>query len=414
MTANVNFKHSPQMCPRATSLVAMLEAEELDEPSGTCLKIINNPNTNEHQQEKMTNLPVMMADSPPLRTSPLNSSFISDGSTINENKIEAMVFYLSSGIEKMRSPTVWALLTGEKVIVNIDEGSELNCVDADLMHRLHLQIIPTATGAKSAGSFRMKIEGQTKQAVTLEILTPQGNAKIDLGCCLVVKHLGVEVLLGQPAKFNHQIITIPHSGQMTLIDLNGRTYKCPTLDDYSLRSATVPKTILRIEEDIHIYPGDKLTHRLPNVFKSFPQVVITPRKHLEEAGVQGTFAKTPPDGCVNFQNNTKQVWFFKKHTQLADVRAAIPWDKAKVAKLYNMDMRELSNFEPTNVNVTVSDFVKDVSIDPDDILNENDRNKFHDLCHEFKDIIQYNPGTYNGAYGLVKNTVEFTNIAKFR
>ena len=101
---------------RATSLVAMLEAEELDEPSGTCLKIINNPITNEHQQEKMTNLPVTMADSPPLRTSPLNSSFISDGSTINENEIEAMVFYLSSGIEKICSPTVWALLKGESLL----------------------------------------------------------------------------------------------------------------------------------------------------------------------------------------------------------------------------------------------------------------------------------------------------------
>ena len=75
----------------------------------------------------------------------------------------------------MRSPTVWALLKVEKVIVNIDKGSELKRVDADLMHRLHLQIIPTATGAKSAGSFLMKIEGQTKQAVILEILTPQSG-----------------------------------------------------------------------------------------------------------------------------------------------------------------------------------------------------------------------------------------------
>ena len=79
---------------------------------------------------------------------------------------------------------------------------------------------------------------------------------------------------------------------MTLIDLKGRTYKCPTLDNNSLSSATVPKTILRIEEDIHIYPGDKLNHGLANVFKLFPQVVITPRM--------------PPDGCVNFQNNIKK------------------------------------------------------------------------------------------------------------
>ena len=51
-----------------------------------------------------------------------------------------------------------------------------------------------------------------------------------------------------------------------------------------------------------------------------------------------------------------------------------------------------------------------MKIDPDCLLCSTDKDKFIDLCNEYRDVIQYSPGTYNGAYGLVKNTVEFTNI----
>ena len=81
------------------------------------------------------------------------------------------MFHLSSRIENMSSPTVWALIQGKKIIINIDEGSELNCVNADPIQRLKLQIIPTITGARIAGSYKMKIEGQTETPVMLDILT---------------------------------------------------------------------------------------------------------------------------------------------------------------------------------------------------------------------------------------------------
>lgn len=83
------------------------------------------------------------------------------------------MFHLPSRIEKMSSPTVWALMQGKKIIINIDESSQYNCVDADLIQRLKLQIIPTITGARSAGSYKMKIVGQTETPVMLDIFTPR-------------------------------------------------------------------------------------------------------------------------------------------------------------------------------------------------------------------------------------------------
>ena len=161
-------------------------------------------------------------------------------------------------------PFIWG-----KVIVNIDEGSELNCIDADLFYRTDLQIIPSSAGARSAGSFEMKIEGQMKTAVCLDIIAPASEATISLGHCLVVKNLGVEMLLGQPAKFHHNIVTLPNSSLMTFKDILGKNHSCSTLDDNTLRNETTPKKVLRLDEDAHIYPGEKLVQKLTSEFSPF-------------------------------------------------------------------------------------------------------------------------------------------------
>ena len=54
-------------------------------------------------------------------------------------------------------------------------------------------------------------------------------------------------------------------------------------------------------------------------------------------------------------------------------------------------------------------FINDVQIDPDKIMTEDWKQKFTQLCTNYSDIIQYNPGTYNGYYGFVNNTIEFTS-----
>ena len=41
-------------------------------------------------------------------------------------------------------------------------------------------------------------------------------------------------------------------------------------------------------------------------------------------------------------------------------------------------------------------------------MDKHTHEGFEMLCKEYKDIIRYDPGTYNGAYGFVKNTIEFT------
>ena len=49
-------------------------------------------------------------------------------------------------------------------------------------------------------------------------------------------------------------------------------------------------------------------------------------------------------------------------------------------------------------------------LDPDGVLSQESKNAFGQLCEQYTDIIQYDPGTYNGAFGHVKNSLELTEI----
>ena len=49
----------------------------------------------------------------------------------------------------------------------------------------------------------------------------------------------------------------------------------------------------------------------------------------------------------------------------------------------------------------------DISIDPDDKLSKHWKDKLHDLCVEFNDIINYRPSKYNRWYGEVDNSLDF-------
>ena len=109
-------------------------------------------------------------------------------------------------------------------------------------------------------------------------------------------------------------------------------------------------------------------------------------------------------------NVTKNTWNLKKGSHLADLRAAITHQEALVNKLYTIDDNEYEAYLPRGKVDKTLDFTEDVVIDPDRRMDGSMKDKFEMLCREFKDIIRYDPGTYNGAYGLVKNTIEFTEI----
>ena len=72
--------------------------------------------------------------------------------------------------------------------------------------------------------------------------------------------------------------------------------------------------------------------------------------------------------------------------------------------------RNLEHLEPYADWNYEENFVKDVKIDPDNMMDENWKDKFRNLCQEYSDIINYRPSKYNGYYGDVDNTIEFASV----
>ena len=72
----------------------------------------------------------------------------------------------------------------------------------------------TCCQAKAAGSTNMKLSGQTTEDVMIKIKYEGPPIILKLGRMVVVKNLGVSILIGEPAKVDNKIVTIPHLRQV--------------------------------------------------------------------------------------------------------------------------------------------------------------------------------------------------------
>ena len=68
------------------------------------------------------------------------------------------------------------------------------------------------------------------------------------------------------------------------------------------------------------------------------------------------------------------------------------------------DLEPPPNFNPDE------DHTQDIKLDPDDQLSQGWKEKFQNVCSEFKDIFNPNPGRYNGFYGDIDCSLNFASV----
>ena len=75
----------------------------------------------------------------------------------------------------------------------------------------------------------MIIKGETLDDVKLQI---SDNPLIEwnLGKCVIIQHLGVDVLIGEPAKVDNRITTIPHRRVIMTYGTDGKKVTLPFLN----------------------------------------------------------------------------------------------------------------------------------------------------------------------------------------
>ena len=99
----------------------------------------------------------------------------------------------SSDIRKESSPMIIAMLNSERCVPTIDEGSEINCIDAAFAEKCSLQQVPTRCSAKGAENNSMIVTGQTLDSIFLKIPHNDNLVWWSLSKCVVVKNLGVDI-----------------------------------------------------------------------------------------------------------------------------------------------------------------------------------------------------------------------------
>ena len=129
--------------------------------------------------------------------------------------------WLQDKVRKEHSPKVKAFVNDIQINPVIDEGSELNCLSEAFAVKNKIEFSPTPCSASSADSTCMKIMGQTVQDLVVSPL--HTNIVLwDLGKCVVVKNLSVDMLIGEPGKLDNEIITLPHLKKIKTKDINGK------------------------------------------------------------------------------------------------------------------------------------------------------------------------------------------------
>ena len=319
-----------------------------------------------------------------------------------------------SGVRKEKSPMVSAVYENREFLATLDEGSEINCVDEGFAVSNGIKYIPSSCKAMAAGSSSMKLAGQTLFNIDIDVLGARSNVRWSLGKMVVVTNLGVDVLIGEPGKFDNKIITIPHHKIIEAIDVDNNTVKLPYYPKIIMHN--IDYIPCRARTTQIIYQGQKLKYELPPELKNESYVNISPRRNTSTIWFACRNLKVASDGSVDIENITEHPVEVLRHEHFADIRSCTEvvqedlLNGAFVSKIYDLGCEDISHLVPHKQTDNVDSFLSEISIDPDNQLNEEWKKRFQNICEEYSDIINPRPGKYNGYFGRVDNSINFSAI----
>ena len=102
--------------------------------------------------------------------------------------------------KKAKSPRILVTIRGTKIAMLVDEGAELNCIDADFANRYNIKIIPSSQSATAAGNKDLTILSETEHDLVVDTLFQSTHVPINLGKVTVISNLGADLILGEPGK----------------------------------------------------------------------------------------------------------------------------------------------------------------------------------------------------------------------
>ena len=461
LKSNIHFRHTPGDCPRKAVAVKMFQMEDQayffeetnDKEDFDNIGKENNSNKaepgeiKEHFQIQTS----MNEDAEKVEGEATSSSYKpavvnkilsfneslsgADKDLISDSKIKMAeeekwikqirnletrkAFWINAGVRKSKSPCILAHIASSPVYATIDEGSEINCIDEAFAIKHKIYFVPTTCKATAAGSSAMALAGQTQQNIEIKIAQKK-PINLHLGKMIVVKNLGAEVLVGEPGKADNEIITIPHKKLVEFTNTEKKRVRLP----YSTKSSSQENStfLCKAIRNETIYEDHSIRVQLPPGMRNETHVAISSTNPSLYPGIKPHICPVDEKGNVNIFNRARAIKL-SKHEHFANINLCSNillkdlHGGEYVHKIYDLDRTDITHLIPSegheaggsSEDSQNQDYVNEVVIDPDNKLSVTWKNKFKSICRDFRDIITPRPGKYNGFYGRIDNSINFSS-----
>ena len=316
------------------------------------------------------------------------------------NKLSSSNFGWAA-ILKSKSPRLKCTLNNFSFIAVVDSGAEINVIDITVARNAGVGIVKTSEIATAANQLPLDIHGRTSSPISLLCKTNEGSKMIYLGYVLVVNNLGIGCLIGEPGKAHNNIICLPRKKNIVLAggdDIHNVPYY----------SETPGYTLARAVKSVILQPNEQIRYKLPDKLSTCSHVLITPRRNSVQWLTPGISEVV--EGHVFLTNSALNEINIKKTEHMADIRETREFiaNNGHEAPFQAVHHPDKFQFEDLSQSKNNENFLDQLSVDPDNILNPTEKKLFHDLHLKYRQLFRPEPGKYNGAYGYVDNKLKFS------
>ena len=299
---------------------------------------------------------------------------------------------------KRKSPAFNAAIGKTLLRAVVDEGSEVNVLDEEVVLKANIQVNPyTDARATAAGANPLLVIGQCRDPLVLEVVVEDEKVNVDLGHAVVVRNLGTQCLVGEPGKADNKIRTIPEHKEIQFIT-EGKTLTMK----YSPEK-NVDYEVGRVTETRTLRPGESTVISLDNFDNGS---VVAANLRVEDGSWFSPGILTVNNNGVSLTNSSTESVTLKKGSRLCEVRNVIEVCEDVIRRVYDKFPDKLQY--TTQVERDTDNHLDDIQVDPDGIMTPEEQKMFRDLCASYKDIITPMPGRYNNYSGHVDNSINFS------
>ena len=429
----VNFRHFPADCTRKKSVLRILRSaeQELDEDEQEEDEVYHEDDQ-EHPQEDEGSCQSHLVHHISEPSSTNDNLYLSGSQYLQQNN---SIPYINA-VWKSKSPTVNLELNGHNVTAIIDEGSEISAISSTIVDTINIPISRTLEAAQSAGTQALQITGKTTNDIMVETNVNSSLVRWNLGQCLVIKDLGCDILIGEPAKEKNSIFTHPvHKyvvtndirSNKTILAYNPYNFVNEPVSEHKLKNVQsgISSSLVRLNRSQNIYPNDSVSVEVPKEFRDRSEILIEPSENSKFPG-PGIFQIH--HNMVKFENMSPQIHTLKENDVLifSDMTKIDGKNNSKsnddisnrrtergnseftcaTRKIYNIENKNMDQFEfPHNSAHSDENMIDKVLLDPDKRLSSEYKGIFTDILVSYSDILTERPGRYNGAFGQVNCTL---------